>query len=264
MKTLRRTTILALVLALLALPTAAIALDEPTTDTDRATRDTVVDAREHDRPDHDLSEIKKRALEAINRQLEALGRLRGVIANARHITEAHADQLLGDIARAAEGLETLARKIEAATTPEELRALIEQIDDYQIGHVLAPKTHQVIASDSIVYATGKLERYADKLGEVIARFEEAGFDVSEAWRLLAEMKDHTIEAYRLGSPVAGNVIGLQPEDWPDPAKGILAAGREDLHAAGTNVRAAHGNATDIVAFLRGLMDATTDLAPTDA
>ena len=148
-----------------------------------------------------------------------------------------------------------------------MRELIEHIGDYKIRQVLAPKTHQVIGSDSLVYATGKLERFSAKLAEVTARFEEAGFDVDEAWRLLKEMNANIAEGFRLASPVAGNVIGLQPADWPDPAEAALSAGRADLRAAGQNVKAAHGNGIDVVHFLRGLMDGTDvarDVASTDA
>ena len=267
----RRITIVALVMALVAIPTAAFALDDAATETDTAQTDRPVrDEAVTDRPEHDLRNIKARALATIKKQLEALGRLRATIGNSRHITGSHAGQLLGDIGRATGGLESLARKIEAATTPAELRELIEQIDDWKIKQVLAPKTHQVIASDSLVYATGKLERFSEKLKSVIARFEEAGFDVDEAWRLLEEMNTHISEGYRLAAPVAGNVIGLQAADWPDPAQGILAAGRADLGAAGKNVKSAHRNGVAIVKFLRSLTDGsdvalgTTDVATTDS
>ena len=66
MKSLRRITIVALVMALVAIPTAAFAFDEgttPTTETDRATTDRPdTDERRH----RDLSEIKARALEMID------------------------------------------------------------------------------------------------------------------------------------------------------------------------------------------------------
>ena len=266
MKSLRRITTVALVIALVAIPTAALALDEattPITETDRAEAER---ATTGERPEHDLSEIKARALERIDKQLEALERLRSKIAKSRHITDDHATQLLRDISTAADGLSELARKIEAATTVEELRQLIEHIDDYKIGQVLAPKTSQVIGSDSLVYATGKLERFSAKLSEITARFEEAGFDVDEAWRLLEKMDANIAEGYRLASPVAGNVIGLQAADWPDPAESMLSAGRADLRAAGSSVKAAHGDGVDVVHFLRGLLegsDPAFDIARTD-
>lgn len=254
MTTLRRTAILALVVALVAIPTTAFAQedDAATTDVERVEPDRPTDVR----PDHDLREIKARALATIEKQLEALGRLRSAVANARFITEDHAAQLLRDIGAAAEGLSELARKIEAATTLEELRELIEHIGDYKIAQVLAPKTHQVIASDAGVAAARKLESWGTKLSGIIARFEEAGFDVDEAWRLLDSMKGNTSEGLRLADPVAENVIWLQSSDWPDPAEGILAQGRSDLRAARDALKAAHGNAKDIVHFLRSLIDGT--------
>jgi hypothetical protein len=263
----RRITTMALIAALVALPTTAMALegDTPTDQTtDRAERDATTD-----RPVRDLSEIKARALATIAKQHDALGRLRAAIGNARHITEAHADQLLTDIARTADALDTLARQIETATTIEELRGLIEQVGGFQIKNVLAPKTHQVIASDALVAGSRTLEEYSEKLADITGRFEEAGFDVTEAWRLLDEMDANVGEGYRLANPVAGSVIGLQAADWPDPAQSLLAAGRSDLRAAGQSLRSAKGNAQDIVSFLRNLSDGTdvdfgaTDRAPSN-
>lgn len=260
----RRITILALVMALVAVPTAALALDDDaiSTETERASTDLASDA-ETDRHRDWLERLKKRALEAIDRQLEVLGKLLNAIDENRFITPGHAGRLQGDIHNAQAGLNNLARQIEAATTVEELRPLIEAIPGFQVGHVMVPKTHQVIVSDAMVAGAGKLEQFADKLQEVIARFEEAGYDVDEAWRLLEAMEDHIAAGASLADPVAENVIGLQPEDWPDPAQGILAVGRADLEEAGENLRAAHGNGKDIVEFLRGLHD-STDVATTDA
>ena len=262
MRNLRRVVTVALVAAMVAIPTTAMALeDETPTDqtTDRIERDTAID-----RPVRDLSKIKARGLATIAKQHEALGRLRSSIGNARNITEAHTDQLLSDIARTADALAALARQIEAATTAEELRGLIEQIDDFQIKNVLAPKTHQVIASDALVAGAGALERYSEKLTTIVGRFEEAGFDVNEAWRRLDEMDSHISDGYRLANPVAGAVIGLQAADWPDPAQSVLGVGLGDLRAAGQNLKSAHGNASAIVSFLRSLTDGTdVDFGATD-
>jgi hypothetical protein len=134
-----------------------------------------------------------------------------------------------------------------------------QIDDYKVFQVLAPKTNQVIASDTLVVVAGKLDRFAGKLGEVIERFGEAGFDVTEARRLLEEMSDLIANGHALADPVAENVIGLGPADWPNPAQGILAEGRAHLFEAKGNLRDAHGTGMEIVKFLRNLLDSVTDL-----
>jgi len=265
MKTLRHSITVALVVALTAVPTAALATDDVGTETRPETDQTVSD-RPSDRP-HDLSEIKARALGVIDKQLEVLSGLRAKIDGAPHITNGHAGRLLGEIGATSNGLESLARQIEAATTPEELRRLIEQLGDYKIKQVLAPKTFQVIASDTLVFAAGRLEAYSERLAEIVARFEDAGFEVDQAWRLLEEMNNGITEAIRLAGPVAENVIGLRPGDWPDPAQSILTAGRSNLGTARQNVRAAHANGKEIVEFLHGLVnrtDVATDAARTDA
>lgn len=247
MKTMRRSIILAIVLAVTVAPGAAFALDDaPAGDATTAVTD---EARP--RP---LDELKERALAMIDHQLDALGRLRSAIATSVHITDDHAAQLLGDIEEAAAGLHQLAREVEAATTIGQVWQLIRQIPGFQIGNVLTPKTHQVIASDALLAFGGKLDRFASKLEQAITRAEEHGYDVDEAWRMLEEMNDQIAAGVTLADPVAESVIGLQADDWPDPAQSVLAAGRRDLQAAGRSLRDAYGTGKGIVEFLRSLVD----------
>jgi hypothetical protein len=257
----RRTITLALVTALLAVPTTAFALEEaPTSDTTRTTAS--ADTRDPVAP-RIFEEAKARALATIDKQQAALATLASKVADSRFITDDHAATLRTDIGNAGSGLQELARQISDATTWNELRPLIAGIDDWKIAQVLAPKTAQVIASDGLVAGSRRLESFSGVLANVIGRFETAGFDVVEAQRLLAEMNDLIAEGYRLASPVAADVIGLQAADWPDPAAGTLAAGRSDLHEAGAALRDARGTGVDIVGFLRGLVDRQADGA-TDA
>jgi hypothetical protein len=250
MTRLRRATVLAVALTTLVSPATALADDTV------RNGDTVTDAAVTDRhgQDRGFEFAKERALAAIAARLRALEGLSAKIAASRFITEQHAGMLRGDIVRSEAGLEHLARQIEAASSMEELRPLVLQIDDFKVFQVLVPKTHQVIASDTLVVVAGKLDRFAGKLGEVIERFETAGFDVTEAQRLLGDMNDLIDAGHRLASPVAGSVIGLGPEDWPEPAQGLLAAGRADLHEARATLRDAYGTGKEIVEFLRSLID----------
>ncbi|HSM01095.1 MAG TPA: hypothetical protein VK960_01470 [Acidimicrobiia bacterium] len=246
----RTTTIAALVLALLLVPTIAMAGDDMQV-TDRAA-DTVTDIRE---PDRSFERARARAVHAIERLLRAIDGLQAQISASRFITGEHAGMLRGDLARAEAGLESLVRRIEAAETWEELGRLVDQIDDFAVLTVLAPKTHQVIASDTLVAVAGRLDRFAAKLADILDRLEQAGHDVTEGWRLLEKMDDAIAGGSRLAGPVAEMVIGLGPEDWPDPAQGILADGRADLHAALGSLRSAYATGREIVQFIRGLIDA---------
>jgi hypothetical protein len=122
-----------------------------------------------------------------------------------------------------------------------------------VGNVLAPKTRQVIASDSLVAIGGKLDRFAERLGEWLTRAEENGYDVAEGWALLETVVANIASGVDLADPVAESVIGLDGSDWPDPAQGLLAAGRRDLHTAGIDLREAYAAGHEIVQFLRSLI-----------
>lgn len=256
--TFRRTTVLALVVAMLAVPTTAFADDDVADGGD--TRPVVTDAERDTVRDHrGFEEAKERALAEIDKRLRVLGTLSEKISTNRFITEGHAGQLRGDINPATNDLEALRRKVVDAENWEELRPLIGEIGDHKVLVLLAPKTAQVIASDTLVAFSGKAAEFSATLETVIARFEEAGFDVDEAWRMLEEMNDSIAAAERLADPVAENVIGLKPADWPDPAKAMLAQGRADLHEAGASLRNAKATAGEIVHFLRSIFDGQTDL-----
>lgn len=254
----RRTTTLALVVAMLAVPTTAFA-DDDVADTGGTDRPAATDTQRDTIRDRTFEAAKERALETIEHQLRALDGLASKVANSRFITDAHAAELRSDIAAAIGGLEVLSREIEASENWAELRPLLGHIDDWKIAQVLAPKTAQVIVSDALVVGARKLSSFAGVLDNVIGRFEAAGYDVDEAWRMLDEMNDLIAEGERLADPVAESVIGLTAADWPDPAQSVLAAGREDLHEAGGALRSARAHGVDIVQFLRSLFDGQLDV-----
>ncbi|HEX5631033.1 MAG TPA: hypothetical protein VFY15_05185 [Acidimicrobiia bacterium] len=233
---------LGLVVALGAAPTIAIAQETTTTET------TVVDRH---RP---LAELKERAQNLIDHQQAVLDRLAAAIELSRFITEGHAGRLHGDISGLEAELEQISRQVEDATTLDEVWALIREVHGLHIGEVTAPKTHQVIASDTLVAIGGKLNRFADRLENLLERAAEAGYDVGAGWDLLEEMERLIGAGIDLADPVAESVIGLDGDDWPDPAQDLLAAGRRDLRAAGADLRTAYGKGREIVEILRSLND----------
>ena len=241
----RRLLAIAIVMAVTIVPTAALATEDSVPDETTTTTEVL--------RERTLEQLKDRANQLIDRQEGVLGRLRSAIANSAHITVEHAAALSADIAAAADALADLAADVAAATTIPEVWAVIRQIPELHIGNVLAPKTHQVIASDALVAFGAKLDRFADKLEDLIARAEEHGYDVDEAWRMLDEMSGDITEGVRLADPVGETVIGLDAGDWPDPAQATLAAGGHDLRAARLSLRDAFVTGRDIVQFLRDLV-----------
>ena len=238
--------------AIFVAPTAAFAqADEapPARDQDSA-------VERHPRPD--LDQVKRRALAAIERRLATIERLTAQIERAEHVTEDHAATLQRDLADAAKSLGELARAIEAADTPEVLRPLVEAIvTEHYIYVLVVPKVHEVLASDTMEWIGTRLGEFADKLDEVIERLDEAGFDVEELERLLAEMMRRVDDGVALAGPVAEKVVDLQPEDWPEAGE-VLRAGREALHQGAHSLRDAHRIAHEIVRAIREMVRSEGD------
>lgn len=238
---------------LVALPGAAVA------QTDSATPDapSVSDVS-------DVDVIKHRALHAIDRRLHTIARLAGKVDASKSVTDEHAKKLLVDLEDAAAGLKELARKLKGAQTVEELRELVPLIaTEYRIYQVVKPKVNQVLASDRVVAATGRLTELGDKLEKLIARAADAGYDVTRPRSLLARMRHKVAAAERLAGPVADMVIDLQPEDWPDPAKALLRKGRVRIDESVDHLARARRQSRKIVRWLRNLADRPIDLSELD-
>ncbi len=219
---------------LLALPAAANAQQADTATDDQATVQEVT-------PEHrvDFDTAKQRLIDAIERRLETLERLTNIVTGNDHITARHEAELLADYAQAANGLRIARGDAEAATTFEELRQIGHSVVvDYRIYLVVAPKTHEVVASDTVVDAADRMDGIANELGAAIDRAEQAGYDVTEARRWLTVARDEIGEGRRAGGPVADDVIGLQASDYPDPAKGALSEGKRRLENARIDLREA--------------------------
>jgi hypothetical protein len=238
----------------IALPGAALAQER-----DASPREEVVNT------DRSVERIKERAAEAIDRRLKTLDRLTEKVSQSESMTLAHKDALFADYVDAARGLTALGEDIDAATTYEELRELVPLIaTDYRVYLVIAPKTHLVAISDRIGVGVPKFEEGLAKIAEKIARAEEAGWDVAEAARLLEEAEANLAEGARLAAPVAGNVIGLDAADWPDPAEATLESNREALRASHVQLKAARENARAAIQALRDAApDGAIDTAVTD-
>lgn len=199
----------------------------------------------------DVDDVKERAQAAIDWRLETIERLRNRITSHPHVTGAHQGQLLGELGRSEAGLNALAAEIRQAETIEELRVLVPKIaTDFRIYLVVAPTVNQVLASDTVVAVGNRLDEAADVLAGWIERAANAGIDVADAERHLADMIAETAAGVGLGAPVAGSVLPLTPEDWPNPASDVLAAGRADLIEARELLRVARESAREALASLR--------------
>ena len=255
----KKTTAAGLALSLvLALPGVALAQEAAT---DQTTDSTVVQEQMTEEQRVQLvDQIKERAQAAIDRRLDTIDRLRAALNERNHVTARHKADLIVDLNEAEAGLRTLSREIAAATTLPQLRVLVPKIaTDFRIYLVVAPKVHEVIAGDTMVWVVGNpLADAQSRIEEAIQRAQDAGYDTSEAEQYLGQMVIHMSEATSLAGPVPGSVIDLDAGDWPDPAKGLLLQGRDDLQAAHGEIRQAVEAAHNAVQALRDLVDSDTE------
>lgn len=242
-------TVAAAALLVAVAPAVAVAQTDrvrPTADERVATNATETDG---------LERAKAHVARQIERRLGILDRLAGKTESAKRMTEAHAAALRDDIAAAREILHAGIAAVEAVTTPEELRAVTSPIfENTLVFALLAPKTHAVAASDATNAASERFSGFGGQLQRALDRIAaETDVDTSEAQAKLNEMLRLANQAATAGGPVADNVIGLQPEDWPDPAEGALRAGKAALDEARDSLRAARTLGHEVIEFIRSVV-----------
>lgn len=197
-----------------------------------------------------LDTAKTRVLHQIERRLNALQRLSGDVYGSPHVTDAHAAALRVDLAAATEALTEGRQQVEAAESIEELRALVEPLfQNTLVFALLSPKTHEVLASDATVAAGSRFDEVAVDLQDAIDRLTASGSDMTAAQGALDEMVRLIDEAVAAGGPVAGTVIGLKTNDWPDPAKQLLQDGRFDLAGARLSLREARNQGHEVIRLI---------------
>jgi hypothetical protein len=249
----RGTALLLVGIALIAaMPGVAVAqIDNPPLDFDRTPTDRTRDVRRDS--DRDLESIMEWLLTAIEHRLEALERMTEAVGNSEYVTKEHAKDLQDDYKDAEKILDNAAKDIEKAETFVELREIASTaFENTLVLALLMPKTHLVVGSDSIAAITGRVG-VGERLQEWIIRLEEAGKDMSAAQAALDAMKAAIASAATKAAPVGGNVIGLTPSDWPEPAQSTLQQGRSDLADARGFLLDARELFHEIVALIREAM-----------
>ena len=186
-----------------------------------------------------FDQLKRRALEAIDKRLDAIAHWTEQVEASEHLEAGHRARLLAELSATTRGLNALAADIEAATTYSELGGLIPKIvEDYWVFALLGPKVHLVVAADVMAHISGRFEEAASSIQEAIDRIEEAGYDPSKAQAALDRMTAHLVAASTLIGPVPGTVLAIQPADMPE-AGAELRNAQADLRSAAEELRAAH-------------------------
>lgn len=197
-----------------------------------------------------IDQLKRRALEAIEKRLDAIARWTETVETNEHLDADHRARLLADLSATTRGLNSLADDIEAATTYSELGRLIPKIvEDYWVFALLGPKVHLVITADVMSDVHNRFEDVAGSIQDAIDRLAEAGYDPTAAQAALDRMEAQLGTASTLYEPIPGTVLSLRPADMPD-ASAVLRQARADLEAAAEALRAARSAAHEAVKAIR--------------
>jgi hypothetical protein len=235
-----------------AVPGAALAQ----TDSDVPAADSSGRDRAVDRPlrDRDLGTAKERIQAAIEKRLQALERMSEGVAGNEHIPANHEAHLQNDYREATRILEGAAQAVEDAETLAELREAISgAFSETLVFALLTPKTHLVVRSHMVVAISERVSGFTENLQGIIERLSEAGHDMTAAQTALNEAKAFNTDAGATAEPVAGTVIDLDPEDWPDPAQETLRQGRSTLEAARELLRQTREKIQETIAAIRAAL-----------
>lgn len=182
-----------------------------------------------ERIEQGIDRLRERVLDALDRRLVRIDRLQGAIKDNETIEPENAAHLTADLSASQGQLTALVARARAATTLEELGAVVdEMVYDHRIFALRTPQTWLVLASDLGVSVADRLESVAQTLADAAARAAEAGYDVSEVESLIDEVREATATGLTLVEPVAETVLPLEPADVPDPGRAIMVGARDDL------------------------------------
>lgn len=240
----RKTIFIAVVLAaLLALPAVAWGqTDEPAPES--AETATV-----------EFDEAQDRVLEAIDKRVEALGRALDAVAESEHLTESHAATLTADYEFHRDGLLDLRPSVEAATTPEELRLLAEQVwKEHWVFALQIPKGRLTFAADAIAAASDQALEVVGEFDAALDELESNGIDVEEGRRILNDMEGHIAAAQDRAAPVPDAVLPIDVAEMPD-AGSTLQQARDDIRTAHDRMVEARDAAHELRDFIRSVVDA---------
>jgi hypothetical protein len=199
-----------------------------------------------------VDDAKARCIRAIDERLTALDKLSGVVDGRAAVTDDHQATLDGQISSARDGLTALRSTIEADTDAAALKEHCTQIvTDYRVFLLVVPRTHEVVAADTIVNGADRLAARTGDLQAAIDQAEAAGKDVTHDRELFDAMQASLTAARDGAAGVPDAVIGLTVADWNSgAAKPALESGHATLRQARQDLASALSSAKQIIQDLK--------------
>lgn len=199
----------------------------------------------------DMEAAKARALQAIDTRLAALDAAVSRLATARYLTAEHEARLTRDLQAVSASLRALRAQIQAEDDPQQLKNLMRQIvEGHYVFAFQLPRVRLVTGSDATVGVSLRLRGLGDRLEVKILEAEQRGNDMTEARRLLEDLRGHAAAAHGIGVKAAAEVLALTVDGYPDN-KPVLDRARTALRVGRDHLDKGRQDARAIIAILNG-------------
>ncbi len=197
-----------------------------------------------------MAALKQRGDTEIDRRLGTLTTLKGVVTDAKHLTDADRQALLGQINADTTGLTALRTKIDNDTDLATLRADVRSIvTAYRVYVLLEPQVRLVRAADASVDLAEYFDDLATRLQSRIDAAKGAGKDVTAAQAALDDMIAKVADAKAKATPIPGQEIPLTPAGYPANRPTLVSA-RGTLLQVKADYETARNDARTVVSALK--------------
>lgn len=204
-----------------------------------------------------VESLIKRADNEINRRLAALNNLTTKVNALKRISDGQKAAFVAEIQSNITELNNLKSKIDSDTDPVTLKEDVQSIVvNYRIFALYIPKIHLLAGAEITGEVAGSLGSLAIKLQNKISMDKDAGKDVTELQKLLADMQTKISDASNQAANITDTVIQLVPSGYPGNSVN-LASARDMLKAARAAIQTARQDAQQIIKGLKAIQDKAT-------
>lgn len=208
--------------------------------------------RAADRQNQQLTGLKVRADQELNRRIAALNKLLVRLSEMKKLSPDQIATFKSQIQAEITSLTNLKAKTDADSDLPTLQADKKSIvASYRIFALFIPKMQLLAAADRMEIIADKLSDLATTLQSKIQQAQESGKDVTALQSSLSDMQAKLVDAKVQYNAVITEVTPLIPEGYPEN-KTILQDARLKLKAGAADLKTAHQDAKTIITGLKGM------------
>jgi hypothetical protein len=197
-----------------------------------------------------LSNLKQRADNEINRRIEALNKLLNILSQSKKLSATNIASLTSQVQTNIDSLNALKIKIDADTDLTTLKADVKSIiSNYYIFAFFLNYVHLNAAFDRATTTINNMTIVWTKLQTKIAEAKSKGQDVTTLNTLLTDMQNKLKDEKSLIASAQGELTGLSSSGYPNN-KSTLEDARSKLQTVYQDLKTGYQDAIQIVHILK--------------